>query len=181
MVEVTAVEPVAAFHVTLSDVPWPAAWAARGRCRSAPVSLFFPGRGEDTAAAQKLCGRCPVLDECRAYVLEHPGLTGVWGGLTGRERRELRLRAVPDPPRAPAGPHRSNPRGTLYRTLEALAAHPGRWARIARFATSCSAASIASKLRHGALPAPPGRWRFESRINDHGGSDLYAYLAEAPS
>lgn len=168
------------FDVALSDVPWPAAWAAKGRCRSAPPTMFFPGRGEDASRAKALCAHCPVLDECRAYALAHPDLRGVWAGLSGRDRRELRLRAAPPDGLAPAGPPSPNPNGTRYRTLEALVAHPGRWARVARYAASHSAVSIASQLRNGHLPVPPGRWRFEGRVNDHGGSDLYAYLDEAP-
>jgi len=173
----SAVGSFAGYDVTLSAVPWPGPWRANGRCRQAPPSLFFPGRGEDPDPAKEICARCPVLDECRVYVLAHPGLTGVWAGLSGRDRRELRRHpaAVPDPP-APAA---ASAPGTRYRTLEQLTEHPGRWARVARYAASHSAASIASQLRNGHFPAPAGRWRFEGRVNDAGGSDLYAYFEEA--
>lgn len=83
---------------------------------------------------------------------------------------------------APLNSHRpGTPRGTLLRTLTDLADHPGRWARVARYATPHSAASLASQLRNGRLPTPPGRWRFEGRAVVGGGSDLYACLLEEAS
>lgn len=174
----SAVESFADYDVALSDVPWPGPWKANSRCRQAPASLFFPARGEDPDAAKAICARCPVLDECRAYALAHPGLIGVWAGLSGQDRRRLRrhLAALPDPPPPPE----ASAAGTRYRILEQLTEHPGQWARVARYATRHSAAATASQLRTGRLPAPPGRWRFEGRVNDTGGSDLYAYFEAAP-
>lgn len=41
-------------------------------------------------AARRVCLTCPVLDECRAYALRNPLITGTWGGLTERERERMR-------------------------------------------------------------------------------------------
>jgi hypothetical protein len=45
-------------------------------------------------AAKEVCERCPVIEQCRAYILaaeSTPGnWGGVWGGLTPRERLNLR-------------------------------------------------------------------------------------------
>lgn len=51
--------------------------------------------------AQYVCNQCPLLNECRAYALEHEELWGVWGALSrndrerimrGEARRERRIR-----------------------------------------------------------------------------------------
>lgn len=167
--------------VALADVPRPGPWAAAGRCRTAPVEAFFPTRGDDTKAAKEICRLCPVIDQCRTYaVAAGASLAGVWGGTTARERRRLRVQTAlaelqPDiRPRAT-----QSPKGTLYATLEQLTAHPGRWARVAHYAARGSAQSTASLLRTGRIPVPPGRWQFEGRLNDDGGSDLHAVFEPA--
>jgi WhiB family transcriptional regulator, redox-sensing transcriptional regulator len=59
--------------------------------------LFFPAAepgspayGAQVAAAKSICGGCPVQDACLAYALDSGQDDGVWGGLDGPERRELR-------------------------------------------------------------------------------------------
>ncbi len=78
----------------LSDVPHPGEWQANARCRSAPLSVFFPTRGDDAGQAKAICRGCAVRVDCRSYVLEHPDLLGVWAGLSERERRELHKRGA---------------------------------------------------------------------------------------
>lgn len=67
------------------------------------VPVFF-GRGRhdfDGVRAKRICAHCPVQPECLDYALTHIDRTaseftptihdsGVWGGLTGAERRALR-------------------------------------------------------------------------------------------
>lgn len=122
-----------------------------------------------------------MIKECRAYALAHPDLRGIWGGRSAKERRQLRAQSPPAPSATPGGPSKARPAGSLQRTLERLAAHPGRWARVARYPAPTSAAAVASRLRRGHLPAPPGSWRFEARRNQVGGSDLYARLVGSPA
>ncbi|HVT78479.1 MAG TPA: WhiB family transcriptional regulator [Acidimicrobiales bacterium] len=84
--------------VTLADTPPPGDWTGRGAC-ARPENKhvnFFPARGEDTKPAKAVCGLCPVRAACREYGLSMPQtLNGIWGGLSGRERRaEQRARRL---------------------------------------------------------------------------------------
>jgi WhiB family redox-sensing transcriptional regulator len=64
-------------------------------CRGADPVLFFPERKgpsrQQVAQARVICGRCPLLAECRDYALSMSTavLYGVWGGLTHDERITL--------------------------------------------------------------------------------------------
>ena len=72
----------------------PARFAARWRelaaCRGADLSLFFPERGESAESARRVCARCPVREPCLDYAVTNRITSGVWGGLTERERRAPR-------------------------------------------------------------------------------------------
>lgn len=76
----------------LADVPPPGPWRLQGRCRRAPTVLFFPEPGDDVNQAKAICAGCPVVDACCAYGLAHADLRGVWGGLSERQRKEMRAR-----------------------------------------------------------------------------------------
>ena len=82
-------------HRTLAA---PARFAARWRelaaCRGADLRLFFPERGESAEPARRICARCPVREPCLDYAVTNRIVYGVWGGLTGRERRALQSRWV---------------------------------------------------------------------------------------
>ncbi|WP_338889313.1 WhiB family transcriptional regulator [Rhodococcus sovatensis] len=71
-------------------------WQRLARCRSMPVSIFFPPRGlrghtlryhEEEAKA--VCALCEVVEECRQHALACPEPHGVWGGLSAAERVDL--------------------------------------------------------------------------------------------
>nr|WP_223183142.1 MULTISPECIES: WhiB family transcriptional regulator [unclassified Streptomyces] len=69
-------------------------WHAEAVCRRDEAGLFFAPSKEPTAArlareaaAKRVCGRCPVMVECREHALLQPEPYGVWGGLTAAERR----------------------------------------------------------------------------------------------
>jgi WhiB family transcriptional regulator, redox-sensing transcriptional regulator len=77
-------------------------WARDAACRDEDPELFFPlpvagGKGSVLAKRQRLatakaiCGRCPVLRECRKHALELPEEYGICGGLTEEERVKLRI------------------------------------------------------------------------------------------
>lgn len=177
--EVSSVEEpvsVGARGVALEDVPPPGAWARVGRCRGVDPAVFFPARGDDVRQAKAICRLCPVVDDCRAYGLEFPELDGVWGGLSARERRRPRPEAAPaaaaDPPASSAAAA-----GALYAALVELTEHPGRWARVAVFASRHSASATAALLRSGARPVPPGSWEFRGHVVERG-SALYARIVE---
>lgn len=51
-------------------------------------------RGAKVATLKKLCKACAALQECRDFALRSPGEVGVWGGMTARERRDIRRRGA---------------------------------------------------------------------------------------
>jgi WhiB family redox-sensing transcriptional regulator len=51
---------------------------------------FFPSRGESAREAKEVCGRCPVRNDCLEFAMRFEPLCGVWGGMSERERRQLR-------------------------------------------------------------------------------------------
>lgn len=77
------------FDVPIFEVPQPGSWARLGRCRTAPVSLFFPTQGDDVRHAKALCRGCPVLAECRTFALTYPSLQGVWAAMSEQERERM--------------------------------------------------------------------------------------------
>jgi WhiB family redox-sensing transcriptional regulator len=66
-------------------------WRYRATCRGADLSVFFPGRGESAEPARQVCAGCPVRQPCLEYALSHGITHGIWGGLTERDRRPLRV------------------------------------------------------------------------------------------
>jgi WhiB family redox-sensing transcriptional regulator len=71
-------------------------WQNEGLCRSMPAEVFFDsekarGRRRELReeAAKRVCRQCPVIVACREHALAAEDF-GVWGGLTARERREIR-------------------------------------------------------------------------------------------
>jgi WhiB family transcriptional regulator, redox-sensing transcriptional regulator len=67
----------------------PTEWMDRGRCRETDPELFNPERGQSAQPAKRVCSVCEVREPCLKYALER-NLSGIWGGLTDRERRALR-------------------------------------------------------------------------------------------
>lgn len=69
-------------------------WMDDAACRGMDPELFFPVRGDFAAveAARAICRGCSVMAECRAYGLAEPHMHGMWGGLSERERRQVRSR-----------------------------------------------------------------------------------------
>jgi WhiB family transcriptional regulator, redox-sensing transcriptional regulator len=107
--------------LTLDDEPVPAdaGWFGDAACRRAPTSLFF--EASTASAAIAFCRSCPVAGECAEYAITAKLDVGVWGGLTGDDRREVaKARGIVWEPEAP--PRR-----------ECVC---GRWARPSR--TMCS-------------------------------------------
>ena len=72
----------------------PRDWQERGLCAQTDPEAFFPEKGGSTRDAKKVCGACMVKSECLEYALENDERFGIWGGLSERERRKLKKRAV---------------------------------------------------------------------------------------
>lgn len=77
------------------------AWMADANCRGLDVNVFFPNRGESLEQIRKICRACDVQAECLAYALNNGEVHGTWGGLSERERRQLRRNDRPAGARGP--------------------------------------------------------------------------------
>ena len=70
-----------------------AEWRHDAACRDQPTDLFFPPHGvshHEVDRARTICQRCTVREDCLAYALDNREVHGIWGGLTERQRRQLR-------------------------------------------------------------------------------------------
>ena len=69
-------------------------WQERALCAETDPEAFFPEKGGSTREAKKICTGCEVKAQCLEYALSNDERFGIWGGLSERERRRLRRRAV---------------------------------------------------------------------------------------
>jgi len=69
------------------------AWQAEALCAQTDPEAFFPEKGGSTRDAKRVCGVCPVREECLKYAMDNDERFGIWGGLSERERRRLRKQA----------------------------------------------------------------------------------------
>jgi WhiB family transcriptional regulator, redox-sensing transcriptional regulator len=69
-------------------------WQERALCAQTDPESFFPEKGGSTREAKRVCLSCEVRSECLDYALSHDERFGIWGGLSERERRRLKKRAV---------------------------------------------------------------------------------------
>lgn len=77
-------EQLAATEEQLGD------WRARAECRTTDTAVFFQPRGASVEDAREICRRCPVRSECLDYAVATHQRYGMWGGLSERQRRNLR-------------------------------------------------------------------------------------------
>ena len=68
-------------------------WHLRAACRGQGPDDFIRGPRSDYGKTRQLCEACPVRQHCLDYALKDDSLTGLWGGTTDVERREIRRRA----------------------------------------------------------------------------------------
>lgn len=70
-------------------------WMERAACAGLADSTndpWFPPVGNakaKTEMARRICGHCPVREECLNYAIEGRIEHGLWGGLTRNERRKV--------------------------------------------------------------------------------------------
>jgi hypothetical protein len=71
----------------------PGDWQDDALCRVVRVN-FFPERHEFEAVrlAKTVCAECPVQVACLAYALANHEQHGIWGGLSERQRRQIRVK-----------------------------------------------------------------------------------------
>ena len=70
-------------------------WRDQAMCRDTDPELFFPigTTGQallQIAKAKSVCCQCPVTVECLEFALETNQDTGIWGGNSEDERRQMR-------------------------------------------------------------------------------------------
>ena len=82
--------------MALTDVMWEPdpSWRKDAACAGSENDAFFPAGEDETLAApaKAVCAACPVREACLQYALATNQTEGVWGGMTGSERRRLRRR-----------------------------------------------------------------------------------------
>jgi WhiB family redox-sensing transcriptional regulator len=73
-------------------------WTLDALCAQVDPELFFPEKSVNANGAKKVCRRCTVSAACLAYALDYETgeygtligeLTGIYGGLSPRERRRI--------------------------------------------------------------------------------------------
>ena len=72
----------------------PDRWWERALCAQVGGDIWFPeGQGSSAKDAKEMCRTCPVRRQCLEDALSRPASedgTGVFGGLSVKERRQLR-------------------------------------------------------------------------------------------
>ena len=74
-------------------------WRVQATCRDTDPELFFPvgTTGQallQIARAKSVCCQCPVHVECLQFALDTNQDTGIWGGTSEDERRQMRRDAA---------------------------------------------------------------------------------------
>lgn len=64
-------------------------WRADGLCAQTDPDAFFPSQGESARDAKRICAGCGVRQRCLEYAIAKDERFGIWGGLSGRERRRI--------------------------------------------------------------------------------------------
>jgi len=76
------------------EAPSELEWQERALCAQTDPEAFFPEKGGSTREAKRVCMSCEVRVQCLDYALENDERFGIWGGLSERERRRVKKRAV---------------------------------------------------------------------------------------
>lgn len=76
----------------------PTDWMEQAQCKGQGRYFYAPeaerpdARERRQAVAKKICETCVVREACLEYALIRNEKDGIWGGLTERERRQVRRR-----------------------------------------------------------------------------------------
>lgn len=81
-------------------------WQLQGLCGSGEhdPNLWYPEAPQveiKALQAKRICGQCPVLQQCRDWALLHHEHAGVWGGLSAEDRKRVWQGLRPRTPRIP--------------------------------------------------------------------------------
>jgi WhiB family redox-sensing transcriptional regulator len=72
-------------------------WRDHALCRDTDPELFFPVGTTGVAVvaidhAKRVCDQCTVTQECLEFAIETNQDSGIWGGTSEEERRDIRRR-----------------------------------------------------------------------------------------
>jgi WhiB family redox-sensing transcriptional regulator len=68
-------------------------WITRAACRDHPhPEWWYPRSGDTGARARAHCEVCPVRRECLERALADDYQSGIWGGMSEKERRKEKRR-----------------------------------------------------------------------------------------
>ena len=62
-------------------------------CKNTPVDMWFPVSGSSNkqiAETKTICYKCSIQQKCLQYSIDHYIQFGIFGGLTAKERRNLK-------------------------------------------------------------------------------------------
>ena len=99
----TDVAPAPAAAPAYDASPWTdlspaddASWRLEALCAETDPEAFFPEKGGSTRDAKRVCTGCTVRAQSLEFALANDERFGIWGGLSERERRRIRLRQRTD-------------------------------------------------------------------------------------
>jgi hypothetical protein len=61
-------------------------------CRNSDPNKFVTNDRDQIKHAIEICQGCPVIQKCYQYAMDRPGIHGVWGGTSFRQRTIRRQR-----------------------------------------------------------------------------------------
>jgi len=67
----------------------PIDWRDRANCATTDGDQFFAGN-ELSIRTRLICNACPVRIQCAEFAIAHEPEWGFWGGLTPKQRRQIR-------------------------------------------------------------------------------------------
>lgn len=67
-------------------------WRRLARCLGADADLWFPIEQDGGGEAIAICRECPVRIDCLGWALDHDERQGIWGGVSARQRQQMRVR-----------------------------------------------------------------------------------------
>lgn len=70
-------------------------WSAFMLCAQADPEAFFPDKGGSTRIPKAVCDSCLVSAQCLMNALDNDERFGIWGGLSERQRRQLKKKDKP--------------------------------------------------------------------------------------
>ena len=68
-------------------------WQAQALCAQTGAEFFFPEPGSSVREAKRICALCEMRPACLDSALPNDERFGVWGGISDKERLDLRRTA----------------------------------------------------------------------------------------